>query len=270
MTLSKIVYYSRHPQRALLIIKRRMSVIQRKYMIPRRCFCSFCGKYFHQFAIHGYDSELSRIHETTMGFRESDCPFCGSIDKHRWIWEVIEEEIKEFGKLHRIKVLHFAPEESIKKRLMGCAEFQIDYLSGDIVEGRADMIVDMTDIPFENETFDLIVASQVLEHIPNEKKALEELKRVLKRTGKVILSIPCDFELDETKEDLTLGEKERQRQYGQYDHVRLYGMDYKERISALSGMRAKSMLPKDKYNPKDIQKLGLKKAPPVLVLEKEI
>ena len=101
------------------------------------------------------------------------------------------------------------------------------YITGDIRHGVADKVVDVTNICYPAGTFDYVIINHVLEHIKEERKAMLEIRRVLKPTGKVIFSMPI-CEVENTYEvDEELSEEECLRRYGQKDHVRLYGKDVK-------------------------------------------
>ena len=84
---------------------------------------------------------------------------------------------------------------------------------------------------FKNDTFDLIICNHVLEHITDDRTAMSEIYRVLKKGGLGILQVPIDKDLEKTYEDKTLvSKKQRAKHFGQYDHVRIYGRDYKDRL----------------------------------------
>jgi ubiquinone/menaquinone biosynthesis C-methylase UbiE len=95
----------------------------------------------------------------------------------------------------------------------------------------ADYKCDIQNMPFENESFDVVICNHVLEHVPDDKKAMKEIQRILKPKGYAILQVPADFSRKETFEDNSIKDKkERTRIFGQYDHVRVYGTDYPERL----------------------------------------
>ena len=104
------------------------------------------------------------------------------------------------------------------------------YITGDINPNMADRVVDVTNICYPDQTFDYVIINHVLEHIKDEKKAMDEIKRVLKRNGKVIFSMPICVEEDTIEARDMLSEKECMEKYGQRDHVRLYGRDTQERM----------------------------------------
>lgn len=260
-------YYCSHP---LGLASKIDGIIFRgffaKNLFPKKCICSFCGKKFHNFQLHGNASEAAQNYNVTMGSRFSDCPYCHSVDKYRWLWYVIENYstlLQTQGKL-----LHFAPERPIKKRLQ--QNFPGErYVGGDIEPGRADYVVDMTDICFEEESFDWIIACNVMEHIVEEKKAMQELHRVLKPDGVILLSFPVALDLENTFEDNSLvSEEERIKNFGQEDHVRLYGKDYSERFSSY-GFCVTEYLPKDVMTECEIKRNGFQKASPILFLRKK-
>nr|WP_289847887.1 class I SAM-dependent methyltransferase [Aliiglaciecola lipolytica] len=128
-----------------------------------------------------------------------------------------------------IKVLHFAPETVLSRKLKSIFSH---YITADLNAKNVDMTIDMTDIPFPDEHFDLIIANHVLEHIPDDKKALNELKRVLKSmSGLAILQVPISLNSEQTYEDFSIDTDEgRLHAFGQEDHVRLYGNDYGDRL----------------------------------------
>ena len=128
---------------------------------------------------------------------------------------------------HRKRMLHVAPEPQLS-RLLQKAEY-IDYLSADLSNPHAMVRMDISDIQCPDNTFDVIYCSHVLEHVPDDRKALREFWRVLKIGGWAILQVPITS--DETFEDPTItSPKERERLFGQHDHVRRYGPDYRDRL----------------------------------------
>lgn len=219
-------------QRQLEIEKPELAEKINKFGNPQNCRCTFCGKIFHRYKVHGYESELAYHHDLTcMGYRRARCPYCDCKDKERWLWYVLENYTLVSSMNGR--VMHFAPESPIKERIN--KNKIIEYISGDLQAGVADLIVDMTNMQFEDSFFDLIIASMVMEHIPEEKKALQELYRTCKPGGKIVLTVPQCTDIENTIEDLSVTDPDmRNRLYGQEDHVRLYGLDYPERFKKLA------------------------------------
>ena len=248
-------YYFKHPRFLFSLGDTKyFNDFFKKAIIPRKCKCSFCGKKFHNYRLHGYVSELAEKHKVTLGPRFSDCPYCGSVDKYRWLWYVIENHTNLLESSGRL--LHFAPEAPIKDRINQF--FSGEYLSGDIVPGRADYIVDMTDICFGDQSFDYIIACNVTEHIT-------EVKRVIKPNGIIILSFPVAFDMV-TYEDSSLSKDERIRNFGQEDHVRIYGIDYIKRFESY-GFHVQSFLPRELMTKKEIRENGFEKVSPILLLQ---
>jgi SAM-dependent methyltransferase len=145
------------------------------------------------------------------------------------MWLFFERRTDLFTKPNRM--LHIAPEWFFAERLMALGN--IDYLSADIQPSSAMVQMDITDIGMMNDSFDVICASHVLEHVPDDTLAMRELCRVLKPGGWAILQVP--IWRDTTKEDPTVTDPdERTRLFGQSDHVRMYGRDgvYERRLRA--------------------------------------
>lgn len=165
------------------------------------------------------------------GFLDSKgpiCPFCFSRDRHRTTWKYFNENTNLFdGKAK--SMLHIAPERAIEH---GIREAKyIDYLSGDLDPTIAMVEMDITDIQYPEASFDVVYCSHVLEHVPDDAKAMSELYRVLKPGGWAVLAVPIRG--DTTVEDPTVTEPaDRERVFGQVDHVRYYGRDFKDRLEA--------------------------------------
>jgi len=143
------------------------------------------------------------------------------------LW-VILQQLKTAGKLEMGgKMLHFAPEPCLSNKFMK----DFDYLSADLDPRFAMVAMDITDIKFPENTFDVIICNHVLEHIPDDGKALSELYRVLKKGGWASLQVPMKGET--TYEDATITTPEaREKAFGQDDHVRYYGSDFYMRLEA--------------------------------------
>jgi len=178
------------------------------------------------------------------GLRKGGCPACMSYDRHRWQYYVINNYTDLIKKDHT--VLHFAPEYRLFTN-------KLNYFTADIVKGRADYVVDITDIGFEDKTFDYIIANHVLEHIPDEKKAISELIRCLKDDGTIILSFPYSLDTNTLEDKNIVSIEDREKYYGQHDHVRLYGQDYKERLENY-GLRVSVYKPVELLDKANIEK----------------
>ena len=148
------------------------------------------------------------------------CPKCGSLERHRLIWLYFREKTNLFK--DNLKVLHVAPEHHVAKLLKTLPN--IEYLSAGLDHPSVMMEMDLTNIPCPDNSFDVILASHVLEHIPDDIKAMRELFRILRPGGWAILQVPIWGE--KTIEDPSINTPEaREREYGQHDHVRRYGFD---------------------------------------------
>ncbi|EAZ80247.2 class I SAM-dependent methyltransferase [Algoriphagus machipongonensis] len=154
------------------------------------------------------------------------CPNCLSLERHRLMWLFLKEKTNFFtGKL---KVLHIAPEHCFIKRFEALEN--LDYVTADLESPLAKVKMDVHEIPFEEDTFDVVFCNHVMEHVEDDLKACSEINRVLKANGWGIIQSPV-YPLEHTLEDSSVTEPaERERIFGQRDHVRKYGNDYAERL----------------------------------------
>ena len=156
------------------------------------------------------------------------CPNCMSLERTRVLMEYLKNETEVFKKY--LKVLHFAPEKCLFDQLK---KQNIEYIDGDINPVLARNVIDITDIPYSENYFDIIICSHVLGHVPDEKKALAEIKRVLADKGKAIIMSLIDLEKEETFESSQIKTaQERLENYGEPDLERLYGKDFAQRLES--------------------------------------
>ncbi|WMN12727.1 methyltransferase domain-containing protein [Marivirga salinae] len=156
------------------------------------------------------------------------CPDTLSLERHRLIWLYLKEKTNFFES--KLKVLHVAPEQCFMDRFEKL--HGDDYITADIESPLAKVKMDIHDIPFPANTFDVVFCNHVMEHVEDDIKAMSELYRVLKPGGWGILQIPFFEPVPEkTFEDNSITDpKEREKIFGQDDHVRLYGKDYPDRL----------------------------------------
>lgn len=178
------------------------------------------GKSYRKFLPYGY----VKIRPNVLS------PGTLSLERHRLIWLYLKKETEFFQTPS--KVLHMAPEKAFISRLKKLSH--LDYISCDIESPLADIKADICALPFDDNSFDWILCNHVLEHIPSDTKAMKELYRVLKPGGKALLQVPLDPKRDTTFEDNSITDKaNRTKIFGQYDHVRVYGKDYFEKLRAI-------------------------------------
>lgn len=152
------------------------------------------------------------------------CSNCGASDRERMYMLWIEQQIEKKYFTKGTRVIHFAPEAALARKLKGIDLF--DYKTADLLMGDVDYKVDMMDMPFDDESFDFFICSHVLEHVDSDDQAIKELYRITKPGGSGILMAPIIVGLEKTVEDPSVkDEVGRWRLYGQGDHVRLYAHD---------------------------------------------
>ena len=178
------------------------------------------GKSFKKFLSYGYGTTRPNVLS----------PSTLSLERHRLLWLYLKNETNFFR--DALKVLHFAPEQAFYKRFRNLKN--IDYTTTDLNSPLADVKADICNLPFEDNSYDVILCNHVLEHIPDDTKAMSELLRVLKSGGWGIFQIPQDLSRAATFEDDSITDKEeRAKVFGQYDHVRVYGRDYFDKLRSI-------------------------------------
>ena len=194
--------------------------------------CIFCNGHFRKLLPIGLKNDVA-MNLIGGGYRHSLCPRCLSIDRERLIyWYIVNKtNILNLDKI--INLLHVAPERNLQKILKSFSH--IEYISGDLNPSTdCDIKLDITDMNFEDNFFDLIICSHVLEHIIDDRKAMHELFRVLKPKGIAILQVPISNKKEKTFENFTIvSPEDREKYFGQKDHVRIYGKDYKKRLESI-------------------------------------
>ena len=155
------------------------------------------------------------------------CPRCLSLKRHRLLWLYLRDR----GGITSadVSLLHFAPEESLMRRLRGLTRLR--YVTADIDPSSiAETQADITDIPFDEASFDVVICSHVLEHVPDDRKALREIHRVLRPGGTAYMMQPVSSARHTDEDVLVTSEAERRRRFGRKDHVRIYGQDFSQRV----------------------------------------
>ena len=126
--------------------------------------------------------------------------------------------------------------------------------------------VDLTRIPHANASFDSVLCCHVIEHIPDDRRAMRELRRVLAPGGFGILQTPVQS-MDRTVEDPSVTDPaERRRRFGQPDHVRVYGRDFHDRLRE-TGFRVHRIRWSIKeLDPAEVERFGLRRGEAVIVV----
>jgi len=162
------------------------------------------------------------------------CPECGSQVRHRMLVAAfdglsttpgLDERSLVLGKT----ILHFAPERQLRERIRNAAGV---YSSADFDRGDCDLRLDISAMPqVADSSYDVLIACDVLEHVPDDASAFREICRVLKPGGTAILTVPQMDPPSQTDEDPSVkSEPERELRFGQKDHVRMYGDDFSDRL----------------------------------------
>ncbi len=157
------------------------------------------------------------------------CPHCRSLERHRLLWLYLEQKT-DFFHAH-MRVLDVAPQKFLQEKFYTLKN--LHYMSVDLHSVLAMEKMDLTNLRIESGTYDCVMCYHVLEHIPDDRKAMREIFRVLKPGGWAILQSPVDLNREKTHEDPSIVlPEERLKHFGQRDHVRWYGRDFVTRLEA--------------------------------------
>lgn len=226
-------------------------------------FCPICNSTFKIFGTFGLIKRYNAL-----------CYNCKSLERHRLLFLFFKERFELFPPQNRtIKLLHFAPEKSLYDFFS--KHPNLEYFPCDLIPEKFDFgkkievnKVDITDISFNDNFFDIILCSHVLEHVPDDKQAMNELYRVMSKNGSGIFQVPIDYSLPTTYEDLSITlPEDREKAFGQHDHVRLYGRDYKNRLEKV-GFNVNEIDFCSRFSTHDIFKYGLNKAEMIYLCNK--
>ncbi|SFW68460.1 class I SAM-dependent methyltransferase [Cellulophaga fucicola] len=212
------------------------------------------GKGFKKFLPYGYEKQRDNVLS----------PSTLSLERHRLLWLYLQNETDFFSA--ELKVLHFAPEQAFYKRFRKMKN--LEYTTTDLESPLADVKADICNLPFKDNMYDVIFCNHVLEHIPDDTKAMQEMYRILKPGGWGVFQIPQELDRETTFEDNTITDrKERARIFGQYDHVRIYGRDYFNKLRSI-GFTVQEVDYTSTLQKEDVKKYCLAKGEIIPVVKK--
>ncbi len=191
------------------------------FYVGRGRECPVCGTKRRKFLPYGYVTSRDN----------ALCSNCLSLERHRLLWLWLQRESDLFDR--RPRLLHVAPEVCLMRHLRKAYKgHEEDYVTADLESPLADLHFDIQHIPLADESFDVVFCNHIMEHVEDDLQAMREIHRVMRRGGGwgVILS-PVELEREKTFEDDSITDpEERTRIFGQYDHRRVYGCDYADRL----------------------------------------
>ena len=205
------------PRKYLQLYSHRIIKLIGLFYQGKKVKCPICEHYYRKFLPYGRKSRPNAL-----------CPNCLSLERHRLIWIYLQRQTQFFLDPH--KVLHIAPEACLARKFETYPN--LDYITADLESPLAKVKMDIHQIPFEPDTFDVAFCNHVMEHVDDDLTAMSELCRVLKPGGWAIIQVPFFNPVpDKTFQDNRISNpRDREKAYGQDDHVRLYGKDYPDRL----------------------------------------
>ena len=204
------------PRKYLQLFSRPVLNLLALFYRGNRVYCPVDGRSYRKFLPYG------RIDPRPNAL----CPGSLTLERHRLLWLYLREKTDFFRQ--PIKLLHVAPEICFIERFEQMTH--IDYITADLESPWAKVKMDLHDIPFEENTFDVVLCNHVMEHVTDDIQCMREIVRVLKPGGWAIIQSPT-YDLAETYEDPSIiSPQAREEAYGQDDHLRKYGHDYGDRL----------------------------------------
>ncbi len=240
--------------------------------------CTVCNQEFSSFApVYKWILESHGISPSGLECKVESptgrCPNCGSLPRHRLLWHYLHDHTKLFDGIHW-KLLEIAPIKPFFTFFSGLPF--ILYYPCDLnpeqshYQGYPGKILkaDLCNLPFDDDSFDVILCSHVLEHVVNDHMAMAEMYRVMARGGWGIFQSPVFYNLETTLEDPAVTTpEEREKLFGQRDHVRKYGQDYGQRISG-AGFHVSEIGYVNTFTPEEIAYFGFDPFEKIFLCEK--
>jgi SAM-dependent methyltransferase len=226
-------------QRVAPAVRRRVDIVRHRGSAVQ---CPLCGGRFDRF-------------KDAWNRPDALCWRCGSHERHRAQWLLLRSRPELLGAVRSL--LHFAPEWTMRERLAPlAAERGLRYVTADLDPAGVDLQLDLTALALPDAAFDAVLCSHVLEHIPDDGAAMRELRRVTAPGGWCLVMVPLDVTRSETYEDPgVVAPEDREREFLQHDHVRLYAPDIAERLRA-AGFDVEIVRPDD-LGPDAVERAGL-------------
>lgn len=197
-------------------------------------YCLYCKRTFGKFMQEGVKSPAFLKYKVAGGgYKENvQCPNCFSVDRSRLLYLFFQLRTEVYKQ--KTSILHISPNKEIAGVLKGDTITQtVGSIEPEMYSEFNPVYLDVQKMDFHDNTFDVVICCHVIEHVDNDDDAMREIFRVLKPGGFAVLQVPLAINLDKTIEDKTLAtDKERKLKFGQVDHVRLYGLDYLEKLRA--------------------------------------
>lgn len=242
-----------------------------RFLWPRNLQCIICGHSLYKFLPFrgGWDHAPSLMRVLQVVGSDLDrfqCPWCGCHDRERHLFLYMTVS-GLMSNLAGLSVLHFAPERRLSPKIMAVKPKR--YVQCDLLPQSPDVMqVDMLNMPFDNSSFNLVIANHVLEHVSDDQRALAEVARVLRPDGYAILQTPYSEKLKHSWSDAGIDTDEARLQaYGQEDHARLYGRDIFERFESF-GLKARVRQHHEILLQFDGAKFGVNEAEPFFLFQK--
>ena len=215
------------------------------FYIGNKVECPVCNSHYRQFLPYG---------RNTSSRDNALCPHCLSLERHRLMGLYLKRKTNFFSA--DLKVLHVAPEYCFIDRFEHMKN--LDYITADIESPLAKVKMDIHDIPFPDNTFDVAFCNHVMEHVDDYIRAMSELHRVLKPGGWALIQSPQDMKYEVTYEDPTITDpKEREIHFLQNDHLRLFGRNYGRELEKGGFTVTEDRFVMDELTPEEVKKYSL-------------
>jgi SAM-dependent methyltransferase len=237
-----------------------------------KAYCLYCKKSYGRFIHEGAKYPIFKKYKIAGGGYKLNvkCPNCGSVDRSRLLYLFFQLRTNVFKQ--PTKILHISPNKEIANVLTGPTITQIvGSIEPEQYAEYNSVYLDVQKMDLKDNEFDVVICCHVLEHVDNDQQAMREIYRVLKPGGFAVLQVPFATDLNRTLEDKTLtSDKQRKLAFGQKDHVRLYGLDYLDRLKS-AGFRMDLDNPfRNKWLPyEELQKHRLDPIEDVIVARKD-
>ncbi len=219
----------------------------------RNYYCPVCENHISEYQRFGHIAKLW-------------CPVCTSMRWHRLAWLFLQSHTNLFDEKPK-KMLHIAPEVAFEPRLKRVNN--LDYVTGDLYKPQVMVKMDVTEIPFPDSSFDAIFCSHVMEHIPDDKKALREFFRVLSSGGWAVFMVPIRMKKLTDEDPEVTDPTEREKRFGQQDHVRFYGWDFEKRLKE-AGFGVTVVRANDIVDPNQFEYMGISDKEVLFYCEKNL